>query len=68
MHRPVTSYDFPDRLRASLVDQNHPAHEGARRLILRHDRQGADVNPSYATTDREQPPFVQAALTLPMGV
>lgn len=43
MHKPVTSYDFPDRLRARLVEQNHPAHEGARRLLQRHDRQGADV-------------------------
>ncbi|RWM17341.1 MAG: FAD-binding oxidoreductase [Mesorhizobium sp.] len=32
MDKPVTSYDFPDRLRASLIDQNHPAYEEARGL------------------------------------
>ncbi len=46
MHKPVTSYDFRDRLRANLIDQNHPAHEGARRLLQPHDRQEAGVNPT----------------------
>lgn len=32
MDKPVTSYDFPDRLRASLIDQNHPVYEEARGL------------------------------------
>jgi FAD/FMN-containing dehydrogenase len=32
MDKPVTSYDFPDRLLASLIDQNHPAYEEARGL------------------------------------
>ncbi|RWK59723.1 FAD-binding oxidoreductase [Mesorhizobium sp.] len=32
MDKPGTSYDFPDRLLASLIDQNHPAYEEARGL------------------------------------
>lgn len=32
MDKPVTSHDFPDRLLASLIDQNHPAYEEARGL------------------------------------
>ncbi|ESZ19290.1 MULTISPECIES: FAD-binding oxidoreductase [unclassified Mesorhizobium] len=32
MDKPVTSHDFPDRLLASVIDQNHPAYEEARGL------------------------------------
>jgi FAD/FMN-containing dehydrogenase len=32
MDKPVTSFEFPDRLLASVIDQNHPAYEEARGL------------------------------------